>query len=139
MKNISNLKVAKFFAWFGVILALSMLGKHLIHYQVLGGSLEHVNSFAPLDRDIPTEIVTSLVVGRKDADSLLKLAHISHEEIKSLHSAWLQSVELHRSEAFFQIFLWAVVMVSFMAIAISVERFHGELTRQSRGKPIGAP
>jgi hypothetical protein len=127
MKMFSTLKVAKYIAWFGVILALSMLGKSLIHYQVLGGSLENVKSLAPLERDIPSEIVMPLVASRNDADSILKLVRSPHESNKMLHKAWLQSVELHRSEAFIQIFLWVVLMVSFFAIAISLSRRSDEL------------
>ena len=127
MKKFSTLKVVKFIAWFGVIFALDMLGKSLIHYQVLGGSLENVASLAPLERDIPSEIVVPLVIGRKDADSILKLVKISHDNSKMLHNSWLQSVEIHRNEAFFQIFLWAVVSVSFIAIAIVVSNHHEEV------------
>ena len=127
MKNISSLKVVKFFAWFCAALAFSIFLKSLNHYQWLGVTLINIDAQTPIDRDIPSEIVISLVAGHKDADSLIKLARISHENSRKLHNSWLQSVELHRSEAFFQIFLWAAVMVSFIAIAISVERFHGEL------------
>lgn len=127
MKKFSTLKVTKFIAWFGVILALNMFGKSLIHYQTLSGSLDNVHALAPLERDIAAEVVMPLVAGRKDADSIVKLVRSPHESNKMLHSAWLQSVELHRSEAFFQIFLWAVVMVSFIVIAIFVSKRRDEL------------
>ena len=108
-------------------MALSMLGKNLNHYHALGVSLIYIDALTPIERDIPTEIVISLVAGRKDADSLIKLARIPNENSRKLHASWLQSVELHRSEAFFQIFLWAVVLTSFIAITLSLERHRCEL------------
>ena len=127
MKKISSLKVVKFFAWFGVVMALSMLGKSVNHYQALGVSLIYIDALTPIERDMPTEIVMSLAAGRKDADLLIKLAGTSHENNKRLHDSWLKSVELHRSEAFFLIFIWAVVLIFFIAIAISAARHRSEL------------
>jgi hypothetical protein len=126
MKKLSNLRVIQVVAWLGVALSLNILISSYFHYRATITSLDIVITLTPLERDIQTEIVSPLVVGRTDADLILKLVHNPYVESHMLHKALLNSVEQHQRESLFAVYLWSGVLLFFLVIAIFEARCRRE-------------
>lgn len=122
MTKINYFKAAQVLASLGAILALVGLYYSLERHAKIGSTIQIANTIAPLKRDISTELVTPLVVGRKDADMILRLVRSPYEESHMFHKEWALFAENQRRESLFEIILWVVVLIPFLAIALSLEQ-----------------